>query len=399
MDTGQWKRVTAVLSFAVLFTTPVASAAGYGKANFERHGSQTIMPLEQGSGSGVGQSSGLSALSSGSDAAGDVNKDLSSPQTVNSQGQKDDSDNEGQNSSDEGDTEDGKTATQTSADNQESGEHHDGEHHDGKHHDGEHHGDFNNRTSSDTLTISVPDLNGTSQPPGIQRAIQIIKDNLQKPEGKPGKSSEAQQDVLANLENWAKQQGAKTDEEADREVENTLEQAAASGQADEQVLKTLAAVKKKLQDIQGAAQALEQALKHNPADTTVLPQLREMYNALGKTGTQVFVDGLQPSFDVPPVVQDGRTLVPIRQIAEALGATVNWNQGTVTIRREKQTVTLRIGDPSASVNGQNITLDVPPELSGGRTLVPLRFVGEAFGMAVDYQDGIVSVHPPTGQNG
>ncbi|CAB3394962.1 copper amine oxidase N-terminal domain-containing protein [Kyrpidia spormannii] len=381
MDTGQWKRVTAVLSFAVLFTTPVASAAGYGKANFERHGSQTIMPLQQGSGSGVGQSSGLSVLSSGSDdATADVNKTLSSSQTMNSKEQKDNPDDGEQDSNDEGNAGDG-------------------EHGDGKHHDGEHHGDFNNRTSSDTLTISVPDSNGTSQPPGIQRAIQIIKANLQKHEGKPGKSSEAQQDVLANLENWAKQQGAKTDEEADREVENTLEQAAASGQADEQVLKTLAAVKKKLQDIQGAAQALEQALKHNPADTTVLPQLREMYNALGKTGTQVFVDGLQPSFDVPPVVQDGRTLVPIRQIAEALGATVNWNQGTVTIRREKQTVTLRIGDPSAAVNGQSVTLDVPPELSGGRTLVPLRFVGEAFGMAVDYQDGIVSVHPPTGQNG
>ncbi|MCL6577637.1 copper amine oxidase N-terminal domain-containing protein [Kyrpidia sp.] len=381
MDTGQWKRVTAVLSFAVLFTTPVASAAGYGKANFERHGSQTIMPLQQGSGSGVGQSSGLSVLSSGSDdATADVNKTLSSSQTMNSKKQKDNPDNGEQDSNDEGNAGDG-------------------EHGDGKHHDGEHHGDFNNRTSSDTLTISVPDSNGTSQPPGIQQAIQIIKANLQKHEGKPGKSSEAQQDVLANLENWAKQQGAKTDEEADREVENTLEQAVASGQADEHVLKTLAAVKKRLRDIQGAAHALEQALKHNPADTTVLPQLREMYNALGKTGTQVFVDGLQPSFDVPPVVQDGRTLVPIRQIAEALGATVNWNQGTVTIRREKQTVTLRIGDPSASVNGQNITLDVPPELSGGRTLVPLRFVGEAFGMAVDYQDGIVSVHPPTGQNG
>ncbi|HHY67757.1 MAG TPA: copper amine oxidase, partial [Alicyclobacillus sp.] len=177
MDTGQWKRVTAVLSFAVLFTTPVASAAGYGKANFERHGSQTIMPLEQGSGSGVGQSSGLSTLSSWSDdATADANKTLSSSQTMNSKEQKDNPNNGEQDSNDEGNAGDG-------------------EHGDGKHHDGEHHGDFNNRTSSDTLTISVPDSNGTSQPPGIQQAIQIIKANLQKHEGKPGKSSEAQQDV------------------------------------------------------------------------------------------------------------------------------------------------------------------------------------------------------------
>ncbi|MDI3257060.1 MAG: hypothetical protein QJR01_04965 [Kyrpidia sp.] len=54
---------------------------------------------------------------------------------------------------------------------------------------------------------------------------------------------------------------------------------------------TLAEVKKKLNDITGAVQTLEQALKRNPADNTVLPQLREMY-------------------EVPPKVRDGRTLVP-----------------------------------------------------------------------------------------
>lgn len=375
MDKGQWKRVSAALSVAVLFTTPVASAAGYGKASFENHSSQTVMPVEQGGGSDVGQPSGSSTVSSGSDATGDVNKTLSSSQTVNSKGQKDDSENEEQDSNDEVDTEDGE------------------------HHDGEHHDAYDKRTSTDTITISVPDSNRTSLPPGIQQAIQIIEDNLQNHAAKSEKSTEVLKEVLSKLEEWAKEEGAKTDEEADREVENTLDQAVAAGQADEHVLKALAEVKKKLQDIQGAVQALEEALRRNPADTTVLPQLREMYNTLGKTGIQVFVNGSQPSFDVPPVVQDGRTLVPIRQIAEALGATVEWNQGTVTIQKNGKTVVLRIGDPPAEVNGQDVSLDVPAKISDGRTLVPLRFVGEAFGMAMDYQDGIVSVHPPAGQNG
>lgn len=255
------------------------------------------------------------------------------------------------------------------------------------------------QTQPDQPDANRPGENGKSGLRGLDRAIQVIERNIEKNSNKPGRSAEVLKKVHEKLMELKNRQGDQSDEETDREVESALSQAAAAGEADEEVLKALAEVRKKLNETAGAVQALEEALKQNPADQSVLPQLRELYDALGKKEIQVFVNGLRPNFDVPPVIENGRTLVPIRRVAEALGATVDWKDGTVMIRKGGKTVVLRIGDPSAEVDGRQVSLDVPAKLSGGRTLVPLRFVGEAFGMAVDYRDGIVSVHPPASQNG
>ncbi|MCL2392176.1 MAG: copper amine oxidase N-terminal domain-containing protein [Oscillospiraceae bacterium] len=100
----------------------------------------------------------------------------------------------------------------------------------------------------------------------------------------------------------------------------------------------------------------------------------------------VYFDGTRLSFDVPPQMIDGRVLVPLRTIFEALGADVNWNEATrtITATRDDTTVVLTIGNTTATVNGQSITLDVPPQVIDGRTLVPLRFVAESFGVTVDW---------------
>ncbi|MBP1760849.1 MAG: Metallo beta lactamase family protein [Firmicutes bacterium] len=98
----------------------------------------------------------------------------------------------------------------------------------------------------------------------------------------------------------------------------------------------------------------------------------------------VNLDGRQLAFEVPPAIEDGRTLVPLRAIFEAMGATVSWDQATQTASAVKDgtTVVLRIGSTKPTINGKVKQLDVPAKIVNGRTLAPLRFVGEAFGGAV-----------------
>ncbi|PKM79361.1 MAG: hypothetical protein CVU88_06185 [Firmicutes bacterium HGW-Firmicutes-13] len=100
----------------------------------------------------------------------------------------------------------------------------------------------------------------------------------------------------------------------------------------------------------------------------------------------VFLDGKQLEFDVPSRIENGRTLVPLRVIFEALGAVVQWNTQTrtVTAHREQVTVTLRIENKNAYRNNELVELEAPPVINNGRTLVPLRFVSEAFGAFVDW---------------
>ena len=102
---------------------------------------------------------------------------------------------------------------------------------------------------------------------------------------------------------------------------------------------------------------------------------------------RVVLDGQMLQFDVPPVIENDRTLVPLRVIFEALGAEgnnpiadVEWNgeTQTVTAKRSDTEIKLIIGG-EAYVNGQAVELDVPAKIIEDRTLVPLRFVSEALG--------------------
>ncbi len=103
----------------------------------------------------------------------------------------------------------------------------------------------------------------------------------------------------------------------------------------------------------------------------------------------VTVNGAEVYFDQPPVIIDGRTLVPLRAIFEALGAEVSWDEDTQTAAayRNGTTVTLTIGDSWIYKNGTAIYLDVPSMLINDRTLVPVRAVSEAFDCTVDWDGG------------
>jgi peptide/nickel transport system substrate-binding protein/oligopeptide transport system substrate-binding protein len=103
--------------------------------------------------------------------------------------------------------------------------------------------------------------------------------------------------------------------------------------------------------------------------------------------TKAYVNFKEVTLDQPPIIENGRTLVPFRFIGEALGAFVDWNpsDNTVSYVLEDKNIVLKIGSTTAIVNGKEYKLDVPPKiLPSGRTVVPVRFIGDAIGAKVDW---------------
>ena len=96
------------------------------------------------------------------------------------------------------------------------------------------------------------------------------------------------------------------------------------------------------------------------------------------------------------MISEGRTLVPLRVIFEALGAEVLWDDSTKTVTASKDgtEISLTIGSPEMKVNGASVSLDVPGRISDGRTMVPLRAVSESLGCNVAWSNmgKIVSVY-------
>ncbi|MBQ2680066.1 MAG: leucine-rich repeat protein [Firmicutes bacterium] len=100
----------------------------------------------------------------------------------------------------------------------------------------------------------------------------------------------------------------------------------------------------------------------------------------------VYVNGNKVSFDQPPIIKDDRTLVPMRAIFEAMGAKVDWEKDTKTVKSEKgnDSVSIKIGEKTLYKNGTPIEIDVPAQIVNDRTLVPIRAISEAYGCKVDW---------------
>jgi hypothetical protein len=107
---------------------------------------------------------------------------------------------------------------------------------------------------------------------------------------------------------------------------------------------------------------------------------------------EYYVNGQLQTMDTPPVIHEGRTLLPIRYVAEPLGAAVGWEAGQrkATVTLGQQTVELWIGQNQARVNGTNQAIDdmntgvVPLIMPPGRTMLPLRFIAETLGCQVEW---------------
>src|SRR5690606_26226159 len=99
---------------------------------------------------------------------------------------------------------------------------------------------------------------------------------------------------------------------------------------------------------------------------------------------KIYIDGKVLETDQAPLLINNSTFVPLRSIFEALNAQILWNQQTKTVTAMKRdtTIVLQIGSKTATVNNKTVTLDAPGRIINNRTLVPVRFVSEALGEEV-----------------
>ena len=102
----------------------------------------------------------------------------------------------------------------------------------------------------------------------------------------------------------------------------------------------------------------------------------------------VTIDGKTISFDQPPIIVSGRTLVPVRAVVEAMGGEVCWDDvtQTATLILGEDIIKLTIDNTTAYLNDEEKILDVAPQIINSRTLMPIRFVAESFDYQVDWDE-------------
>lgn len=99
----------------------------------------------------------------------------------------------------------------------------------------------------------------------------------------------------------------------------------------------------------------------------------------------VVVNGTILDFpDQQPIIVNGRTMVPVRTLAEAIGCKIEYDNRKVTITDSKHTTVLWIGSTTYTIDGVEKVLDVPAQIISNRTMVPIRFVSEAMGFKVEF---------------
>jgi hypothetical protein len=116
-------------------------------------------------------------------------------------------------------------------------------------------------------------------------------------------------------------------------------------------------------------------------------------SAFADKDISIIVNGEKVQLDQPPIIEDGRTLVPFRAVLEKMGASVDWdnNTQTVTCVLADKEVSLVINSDKMQTNQGEITLDVPAKIVNSRTMVPIRAISEGLGAEVDWNEGDRSV--------
>ncbi|MGI6549348.1 MAG: stalk domain-containing protein [Syntrophomonadales bacterium] len=144
-----------------------------------------------------------------------------------------------------------------------------------------------------------------------------------------------------------------------------------------------------VEELKALVEELEKEIAKNDATDEDYKALSRMYKLKGEKH-KTYINGKKVKYDVEPIVENGRTLVPFRKLAEELGADVKWvdSEKKVIVTKGKTTIILVLGQITATIDENNnkktTTLDVPAKLHNNRTMVPLRFVSEALKATVDY---------------
>ena len=108
---------------------------------------------------------------------------------------------------------------------------------------------------------------------------------------------------------------------------------------------------------------------------------------------QVTLNGKPLSFDAAPDIENGRVLVPMRGVLESLGYSVHWKEHTQTVLAMKDgvNISLPLNGRTVTVNNETVQIDVPAKLQNGRTFVPLRFLAEYSGADVQWDESSSTV--------
>lgn len=111
-------------------------------------------------------------------------------------------------------------------------------------------------------------------------------------------------------------------------------------------------------------------------------------HAEANSSPSVFLDGHPLSFQTPPVIENGYSLVPIRPILEAEGSKISWDESTRTVTAIKEGIVLtyKIGDTAAYKNQERLEMPVSGKIIDGFTMVPLRFISETLGNVVKWHE-------------
>jgi hypothetical protein len=221
-----------------------------------------------------------------------------------------------------------------------------------------------------TVTSDTYGNEGKNGYKGLLKAIENVKD---KPAGA----------VIADL--LLTNYGAHISDELKAELDAIKDRDAA--------LSAVADVLDEQGSVTDAVYVQKEAVKANIKNLNSYKKLGKLFEKLGKKGVFLYVNGEEPTLEVNPFIKDGSTLVPFRAISESLKAEVTWNaeERSVTVTRGGITVKLFIDSTKATVDGKEVTLEVPAAIVEGNTVVPVRFISEALKATVKWEEETKSV--------
>jgi len=137
-------------------------------------------------------------------------------------------------------------------------------------------------------------------------------------------------------------------------------------------------------------------MRNRIAILVVLLVFAFIMGASAQTAITVKVNGSNIVSDTPAVITNGSTMLPLRAVSNALGvkdADIQWNESSksIEIRSEGKYIFLAVGAMGAIVDDGMVTLNAAPYIQNGRTMVPVRFVSEAMGANVDWDNSTKTV--------
>jgi len=138
---------------------------------------------------------------------------------------------------------------------------------------------------------------------------------------------------------------------------------------------------------------LQQQVSSLEAKVAELKQKVRIRIVLTLGSKTAYLDSQSKEMRVAPITKDGRTMLPFRFVGEALGAEVLWlpEENSVAYRLKGKEIKLKIDSTKGWVDGQPIKLDVPPVLLQGSTMVPVRIISEHLGAVVNWNDALQQI--------